>query len=135
MTEIDTDIGQILEALNDKVDIDGNNFTEEGKQTIVGWGMPDYSAGVSVTLTSDQTYTAQYNQVLCATVGWGTANYGEILARTDNDTSSMSNIIFAGRGSKYDWGTYYLYLKKGQSIYIQQVEGVRSSTVYPLIGG
>lgn len=28
---------------------DGDGFTQPGKNTIVGWGMPDYSAGVAIT--------------------------------------------------------------------------------------
>ena len=43
----DIDIGQISEALNDKMDRDAGNPATLGKETIVGWGMPDYSAGVS----------------------------------------------------------------------------------------
>ena len=32
-----------------KANTDASNFTATGKQTIVGWGMPDYTAGISFT--------------------------------------------------------------------------------------
>ena len=32
-----------------KANTDASNFTATGKQTVVGWGMPDYSAGVTIT--------------------------------------------------------------------------------------
>lgn len=36
-----------LEDLANKADIDASNFNATGKTTIVGWGMPDYSAGIA----------------------------------------------------------------------------------------
>ena len=32
-----------------KANTDASNFTATGKETVVGWGMPDYSAGVTIT--------------------------------------------------------------------------------------
>lgn len=34
--------------LNQKLDLDVGNATSNTKKTIVGWGMPDYNAGISV---------------------------------------------------------------------------------------
>lgn len=52
------DIGQITEALNDKMDRDAGNPATLGKERIVGWGMPDYTAGISKanSFTSDGYY-------------------------------------------------------------------------------
>lgn len=52
----DINIGAITEAINDKADRDGGNLTATGKENIVALGMPDYTAGVSV---STGTFTAQ----------------------------------------------------------------------------
>lgn len=51
MSDVNTNIGVILEALNDKTDRDFNNMNPSAtaKETIVGWGMPKYDAGVSKT--------------------------------------------------------------------------------------
>lgn len=57
----DINVGQISEALNDKTDRDFNNMNPSAlsKETVVGWGMPDYTAGMAVSVpTSSTTYTA-----------------------------------------------------------------------------
>ena len=62
MSDVNTDTGVILEALNDKADRDLNNInlSATAKQTIVGWGIPDYDSAVSLSAptTSYQDYTA-----------------------------------------------------------------------------
>lgn len=40
--------GVIEEALNDKADTDMNNVTATGKETVVGWGTPDYDSLIDV---------------------------------------------------------------------------------------
>jgi hypothetical protein len=49
--------GLTTETLNGKLDIDGGNATQTTKETIVGWGMPDFSAGVSKS--KDTWYQAE----------------------------------------------------------------------------
>ncbi len=39
--------------LDAKANTSASNFTSTGKQNIVGWGMPDYTAGVTYSLGSD----------------------------------------------------------------------------------
>lgn len=56
----DINVGGVLEALNGKVDIDLGNVTTETKETVVGWGMPDYSAGI---ITSTLPFTAPANGI------------------------------------------------------------------------
>ena len=52
-TEIEVDIDEIASDLNGKADVDLSNMnpTQTVKNTIVGWGMPDFSAGVAFTGT------------------------------------------------------------------------------------
>ena len=49
--ETEINIGAITEALNGKVDVDLKNANPgpEFKEASVGWGMPDYSAGIAVS--------------------------------------------------------------------------------------
>ena len=54
----DIDIGEISEALNDKMDRDAGNPATLGKERIVGWGMPDWTkatndTSASITLEKD----------------------------------------------------------------------------------
>lgn len=39
--------GASTSLLSGKADIDLSNISNTGKTTVIGWGMPDYSAGVS----------------------------------------------------------------------------------------
>lgn len=39
----------VQSSLSTKASVNADNFTSTGKQTVVGWGMPDYSAGVSLS--------------------------------------------------------------------------------------
>ena len=46
------------QALTDIADLkNASNFSSLGKETIVGWGMPDYSAGISQTTNTEYTAT------------------------------------------------------------------------------
>lgn len=58
-----------------------------GKATVVGWGMPDYSAGVSVAITTGTTYTATVDGIF---VGLGNAvnagSYVRFYVKDSNDT-------------------------------------------------
>ena len=58
------------ELFNGKMDIDMNNATSQAKARVASWGMPDYTAGVSVTYTDlNAGYEAPYDGVLLCTFG------------------------------------------------------------------
>ena len=48
-TALENTAGLNAEMFNNKVDLDFANVSATGKETVVGWGMPDYSAVVSMT--------------------------------------------------------------------------------------
>ena len=58
-TALENTAGLNTELFNGKIDLDLGNATQATKETIVGLGMPDYSAGVSQI--SGTSYTAQSN--------------------------------------------------------------------------
>ena len=64
--ETEIDVGEITEALNGKLDQDLSNASANFKETIVGWGMPDYSTAVSKTNTG---FTADKKGFILATTG------------------------------------------------------------------
>lgn len=84
--------------LNGKVDLNLNNMNPSAtaKETIVGWGMPDYTAGISITLTTDSPYTAQKDGfiIACDVSGGVSTCYLKI-----NDTNV----------GKSDVTNYYIY--------------------------
>lgn len=53
-TDIQVDIDQIATDLNGKMDSDMSNMSasQSAKNTIVGWGLPDYSSGISISTGS-----------------------------------------------------------------------------------
>ena len=77
-TDIEVDIDEIATDLNGKIDVDLSNMnpTQTVKNTIVGWGMPDYSAGVELNTTP---YTATYK---C----WASVNlqYSDVILYVNN---------------------------------------------------
>lgn len=49
----DINVGALSEAINDKLDRDAGNANSQGVERVVGWGMPDYSAGVALIKTAN----------------------------------------------------------------------------------
>lgn len=72
-TDIEVDIDEVMTDLNSKADIDLSNInpSQTVKNTIIDWGMPDYSAGVSIS----NGYTAPVNGVIIASFNWSNSNW------------------------------------------------------------
>lgn len=49
----DINVGQISEALNDKLDRDAGNPADLGKERIVGWSVPDYNTETKIGLLNN----------------------------------------------------------------------------------
>ena len=59
------------ELFNGKLDLDLGNISNTSKETIVGWGMPDYSAGISLSYNSFVSdWTAPSDGVICGKANW-----------------------------------------------------------------
>ena len=67
-------VARIEEKLVDKANTDASNFTAAGKETVVGWGMPDYSAVITPTDLKDsiKTYTVPFDSMICGQIYNGT---------------------------------------------------------------
>lgn len=50
-------VGAVLGQLSNKVDVDASNFNATGKETIVGWGMPNWNARISIS--TNYTFSAK----------------------------------------------------------------------------
>lgn len=67
----DIDFGRISESLNEKSDRDLHNVDSLGKDTSIGWGIPDYANEIEIG--AEATYTCPDNGWLCIytnTGGW-----------------------------------------------------------------
>jgi len=113
--------GLNAELFNGKMDLDLGNVPTTSKETIVGWGMPDYTAGISVPLSS-MPYTAPSNGIIL--VFWNGGN-NELTI----NSQSISSFIFSG--SAYFTGKIPFHVKKGDVISCSE----EPITFYPCIGG
>lgn len=107
----DIDIGQISEALNDKTDRDFNNMNPSAlsKETVVSWGIPDYSAGVSKTWNTDTTAStdcfvyvlanSSLNNNICRLTVDGIVVFNDL--NSGSDSPRTSGIIPVQKGSIY----------------------------------
>lgn len=79
-TQIQVDIDEIATDLNGKADVDLSNISASAsaKSTIMTWGNPDYSSGISVTWDSDYT---------CPSNGW-------VYASGNSQGSSASSYVY-----------------------------------------
>lgn len=100
-----------------------NNLTRGNKSEIVGWGMPDYSAGVSW----NSGLVADKNMYVVVELGGDTYQGGYLYV----------NGVAVSRGyagySTAAWVMLGVFVKKGDTV---TVDGQNSNRVYyPLIGG
>lgn len=82
----DINIGAITEALNDKADRDAGNFGSTGKKRIIGFGIPDYNAGISI---SSWPYTIPSVGWVKAEIHAQNGQYGKRLLYTPPDASTV----------------------------------------------
>lgn len=128
-TQIQIDIDNVMADLALKADQDFSNVTapvQAFKDMSIGWGMPDYTAGVSVTLSS--TYTATYDQLL---VVEGLFTNGETLMAT---ISSKFLISLAAGGGNTIRGNAHVFLNKNDVLNFTALSGSYNATAYPLKG-
>jgi hypothetical protein len=77
-TQIEVDIDEIATDLNGKADIDLSNMnpTQTVKNTIVGWGMPDYANAIEMSLTtSELLYACPKNGIIAIDTAGFNGNY------------------------------------------------------------
>lgn len=104
-----------------------SNFTATGKQKIVGWSMPDYSAGISV---SGNGFTASANGVWYVLANNNSAFHSYIVV---NGTTTSCGI--SGTSGYQDQSAITIYLSKGDVVgWSRNPSSIISSTFYPLKG-
>lgn len=99
----------VTNAMLDKADADGSNFTAEAKEVIVGWGKPDYSAEISIS--SPYTPTQNGFISLCVTGAYTHLNLNEdginIISQYDDvagaNQQNILRLIPIAKGKTYSW--------------------------------
>lgn len=111
-TDIEVNIDEIATDLNGKADIDLSNInpTQTTKSTIIGWGMPDFSTGVSKTTNTPEPYTAETNGWVTIQSTSNTVNSGYLVidgvnvcgqGGISNAAGSWTFSAPVGKGSTY----------------------------------
>lgn len=111
-------------TINAKMDTDAGNITAQGKATVVGWGVPDYDSGVTIstpfTPTKDGIVTLR---CLKGTPQMTISYSGQRIVRYQcGDGTEVSNTIWA-------------IVHKGQEYEITTNGGTVERIFYPFIGG
>jgi hypothetical protein len=106
--EIATDLNEIATDLNGKADVDlGNiNPTQNIKDMIVGWGMPDYTAGVVKSWGT--VYTAERNGLIYVRGDGGSSEDSTLLINNvkvsilcSGFNGIVDSLAFVGEGDTY----------------------------------
>ena len=114
-TQIEVDIDEIATDLNGKMDIDMSNMSasQSAKNAIVGWGMPDYANGISVTADAD--YTAPSD-------GWVLVNDTRAANGTSTLTINSASYEFAASAGNY-WNTDFALIPVSKNDVIKLTAG------------
>lgn len=130
--------GITASTINAKMDVDASNATATGKSSIVGWGMPDYSAGVTISTTVNTVYSPTKDGIFILTVSQDNASVSCHVQILD----SSDNILISDIGNEChyqaSWGSVasiVLPLPKGNKIKITKVDGSNKfCAFYPMKG-
>ncbi len=133
-TAVEQTAGLNAELFNGKVDLNFNNMnpSQTAKNTIVEWGMPDYSAGISVTYPlSKNPFTAPCHGIFCA---WGKPSNTTIRYVINEVKQEYLRLAELSGGSGGYQGRS-IDLSKGDVMYFDEPYSVLNGcTFYPLKG-
>lgn len=111
--------------LNAKVDLDLDNMTPSAtaKETIVGWGIPDYTAGVAISTG----YVAVSNGMVLIVRGGGSGGVSLFVdgVRVDGNYSNTTN----------EGGCLFAFVKKGSTVTWNTGNISDAPTFFPCVGG
>lgn len=122
--------GKILEALNNKTDLDFNNMnpSDLSIETVVGWMIPDYSAGIAISGNTD--FICPAHGVIAGEVSAATGGYCHI---------KVNGIVIMQVGSENNQrcrGPFYAQIQKGDVVHILTAGNavIPQSNFYPFKG-
>ena len=111
-TDVEVDIDNIATDLNGKADVDLSNMNPSAstKETIVGWGIPDYSAAIQVSSNTD--YIAPCAGVFTSPTDIyinGTKRFDFSEVSGSNTANSMTAIVDKGDVCKSTTSSGFIY--------------------------
>jgi hypothetical protein len=122
--------------LDNKADTELANLTNTAKESIVSWGMPDYTAGVSVavgatvTATVDSVYMG-YCSV--STSGGKTSISVKLYDENGEQITEAGNRYITSSGTA-SFASASIPVPKGYAIKLETGENLKYSVLYPLKG-
>lgn len=124
---IEQTAGLNTELFNEKMDLDMSNMnpSQTAKQTIVGLGIPDYTAGVTIS----SPYTAT-EHCFVSLIGHKQNASGDISVSINGTQVSY----FVNGNSNTQGYSSWFYLAKGDTITYSSTRGFDSQLVFPLKG-
>lgn len=124
-----TDTYATKTALNGKVDLDLNNMnpSQTAKETIVGWGMPDFTAAIDITSASSYTCPSAGYLRLYAVYN------GNIYYKSNLDTQLSDWTYNAVGASSRSAGNWFI-VQKNEVLSKTEVSGSSKAFFYPLKG-
>ncbi len=117
-------VSQLASNIADKVD----KTSATDRETVIGWGMPDYSAGIAMSTEINTPQLIQYDGLLLA---YENSNYVQIDLCDQNGNTTVPNII-ANAGYADAIGGGSAFIRKGQ--HFKNIKQPTSVILYPLIG-
>ena len=132
-------VGNVLKELQalsvNSANVSLSNVSSAGKQTSVGWGMPNYAAGVSVNFPlSNSKFTAPSKGIYMVNAKWAGNNNGVNAFVNGTKIASGGN---SQAGSAYvdNGSSVFIPLDKGDILHFDQAcRAVRLSMFYPMKG-
>lgn len=117
--EVGIDINNVYEDLNLKANKDLSDVSQAGKETVVGWGMPDYSAQISIS----NNYTAVSDGFIA------------LYADSTFTTVSIDGVNITGYfATSYDRGGGFIFpISKGSTVTFGNSQP-KTTYFYPLKG-
>ena len=121
---IEQTAGLNTELFNDKLDLDLGNISNVSKETIVMWGIPDYTAGVS---KSTSGFTADKNGLV------------KVRVLVNNSTRTVYvngvNVLVIGIAATQNLDVSGMFsVKAGDVITVSNASGISSIVFYPFLG-
>ena len=132
-------VGNVLKELQalsvNSANVSLSNVSSAGKQTSVGWGMPNYAAGVSVSFPlSDSKFTAPSKGIYMVNAKWAGNNNG-VNAFVNGTKIASGGNSQAGNSYVDNGSSVFIPLDEGDILYFDQAcREVRLSMFYPMKG-
>lgn len=128
--QIEIDINQVYEDLDLKAnkDLSNTNASSTFKEASVGWGLPDYSAGISIT--ANQNFTCPKKGVVAGELSAAQGGYCNVI---------INNVVVEQTGSERSQrcrSAFFAPVNKNDVVLIKSVSNaeIPLATFYPMKG-